>query len=70
MKKKEVKERSPRKEKKKQKKDKKKRPSIQSTNDEEMILHLDNMGRHRSEWCYAPYDGRLRKTRLKVGINV
>ena len=61
--KKEVKERSPRKEK---KKDKKKRLST----NEEMILHLDNMGRHRSEWCYAPYDGRLRKTRLKVGINV
>ena len=44
------KERSPRKEKKKQKK-----PKL--TNEEHMIL-LDAQGRHRSEWCYAAYDGR------------
>ena len=22
------------------------------------IKDLDEQGRHRSEWCYAPYDGR------------
>ena len=22
------------------------------------IKELDQQGRHRSEWCYAPYDGR------------
>ena len=44
------KERSPRKEKKKQRK-----PKL--TNEEHMIL-LDTQGRHRSEWCYAAYDGR------------
>ena len=22
---------------------------------------LDSQGRHRSEWCYAPYDGRTAK---------
>ena len=27
------------------------------TNEEEM-LRLDAQGRHRSEWCYAAYDGR------------
>ena len=37
---------------------------------EEQMKKLDAQGRHRSEWCYAAYDGRLRKTRLKVGINV
>ena len=25
---------------------------------EEQIQKLDAQGRHRSEWCYAPYDGR------------
>ena len=29
---------------------------------ENSIAVLDSQGRHRSEWCYAPYDGRLRKT--------
>ena len=28
------------------------------TNEEEM-LRLDAQGRHRSEWCYAAYDGRV-----------
>ena len=37
---------------------------------EDQMKKLDAQGRHRSEWCYAPYDGRLRKTRIKVGINV
>ena len=45
-----AKERSPRKEKKKQRK-----PKL--TNEEHMIL-LDAQGSHRSEWCYAAYDGR------------
>ena len=45
------KERSPRKEKKKQKKPKR------LTNEEHIAL-LDAQGRHRSEWCYAAYDGR------------
>ena len=26
-------------------------------NEREMVK-LDQEGRHRSEWCYAPYDGR------------
>ena len=30
------------------------------TNEEE-ILRLDAQGRHRSEWCYAAYDGRKEK---------
>ena len=30
------------------------------TNEEEM-LRLDAQGRHRSEWCYAAYDGRKEK---------
>ena len=25
---------------------------------EEQMRKLDAQGRHRSEWCYAPYDGR------------
>ena len=25
---------------------------------EEQMAKLDAQGRHRSEWCYAPYDGR------------
>ena len=25
---------------------------------EEQMRKLDVQGRHRSEWCYAPYDGR------------
>ena len=25
---------------------------------ESEIAKLDAQGRHRSEWCYAPYDGR------------
>ena len=29
---------------------------------ENSMAVLDSHGRHRSEWCYAPYDGRLRKT--------
>ena len=29
---------------------------------ENSMAVLDSQGRHRSEWCYAPYDGRLRKT--------
>ena len=29
---------------------------------ESKMAVLDSQGRHRSEWCYAPYDGRLRKT--------
>ena len=45
-----LKERSPRKEKKKKKKPK-------YTNEEHIAL-LDAEGRHRSEWCYAAYDGR------------
>ena len=43
------KERSPRKEKKK-----KKKPKMYEMN----IALLDAQGRHRSEWCYAAYDGR------------
>ena len=54
------KERSPRKEKKKQKK-----PKL--TNEEHMAL-LDAQGRHRSEWCYAAYDGRY-KLPLPNGLN-
>ena len=46
-----LKERSPRKEKKKKKKPK------MYTNEEHIAL-LDAEGRHRSEWCYAAYDGR------------
>ena len=45
------KERSPRKEKKKKKKPK-------YTTNEMNIALLDAQGRHRSEWCYAAYDGR------------
>mgnify|MGYP001096230126 CR=1 FL=1 len=26
---------------------------------ENQMRKLDNQGRHRSEWCYAPYDGRV-----------
>ena len=26
--------------------------------DEREMVKLDQQGRHRSEWCYAPYDGR------------
>ena len=29
-------------------------------NEREMVK-LDEQGRHRSEWCYAPYDGRKDK---------
>ena len=25
---------------------------------EEEMAKLDAQGRHRSQWCYAPYDGR------------
>ena len=25
---------------------------------EDQMRKLDAQGRHRSEWCYAPYDGR------------
>ena len=46
----EDKEKSPRKEKKKPKKKK--------LTNEEQIAKLDSQGRHRSEWCYAAYDGR------------
>ena len=28
---------------------------------EEAIALLDSQGRHRSEWAYAPYDGRAKK---------
>ena len=27
---------------------------------------LDSQGRHRSEWCYAPYDGRLESPNEKI----
>ena len=48
------KERSPRKEKKKQKK-----PKYNNiVYCEEAMALLDAQGRHRSEWCYAAYDGR------------
>ena len=30
----------------------------QRIKNEEAIALLDRAGRHRSEWCYAPYDGR------------
>ena len=50
----ESKERSPRKEKKKQKKPK----YNHIIYCEEEIARLDAQGRHRSEWCYAAYDGR------------
>ena len=28
---------------------------------ETKIKEFDSQGRHRSEWCYAPYDGRTAK---------
>ena len=28
---------------------------------ESKMAELDSQGRHRSEWCYAPYDGRTAK---------
>ena len=31
---------------------------IERAKKEEAIALLDNAGRHRSEWCYAAYDGR------------
>ena len=51
------KERSPRKEKKK-----KKKPKY-----EMHIALLDAQGRHRSEWCYAAYDGRKDRLRIPHG---
>ena len=27
---------------------------------------LDSQGRHRSEWCYAPYDGRSESPNEKI----
>ena len=27
---------------------------------------LDSQGRHRSEWCYAPYDGRAESPNEKI----
>ena len=29
------------------------------------IAVLDSQGRHRSEWCYAPYDGRVSGVKSK-----
>ena len=31
------------------------------TSSDEYVAELDSQGRHRSEWCYAPYDGRTAK---------
>ena len=31
---------------------------IERAKKEEAIALLDSQGRHRSEWCYAAYDGR------------
>ena len=28
---------------------------------EDQMKKLDAQGRHRSQWCYAPYDGRKEK---------
>jgi len=33
-------------------------PPYEPPNKEEAIALLDAQGRHRSEWCYADYDGR------------
>ena len=30
------------------------------------IATLDSQGRHRSEWCYAPYDGRSESPNEKI----
>ena len=30
---------------------------------ESEMAKLDAQGRHRSEWCYAPYDERRRKVK-------
>ena len=29
-----------------------------NTYKQDQMRKLDAQGRHRSEWCYAPYDGR------------
>ena len=39
-------------------------PQIGESSDEYVanykMAELDSQGRHRSEWCYAPYDGRVK----------
>ena len=36
----------------------KRTPHRQHAWNEDQMAKLDAQGRHRSEWCYAPYDGR------------
>ena len=31
----------------------------QAFRDRVKMEEFDSQGRHRSEWCYAPYDGRI-----------
>ena len=31
---------------------------------ESKMAELDSQGRHRSEWCYAPYDGRINEEKV------
>ena len=38
--------------------DKDKMAQWNKTYKEDQIAKLDQQGRHRSEWCYADYDGR------------
>ena len=33
---------------------------------ESKMAELDSQGRHRSEWCYSPYDGRTAKDYQKA----
>ena len=36
------------------------------TADKNKKATLDSQGRHRSEWCYSPYDGRAESPNEKV----
>ena len=34
---------------------------------ENQMRKLDKQGRHRSEWCYAPYDDRCKEEEIPWG---